>query len=112
MELSNKERVKNLVTDFADKLEFDTPMEGCFKLWEEINEDTPTVSELLELGYIGLFISTLDACMAVCSLEWDMINICGSDKDETHEHASYRTEPLDLRLRELLVEILKERLNK
>lgn len=112
MTISNKERVKALVTDFADKLEFDTPMEGCFKLWEEINKDTPTVKDLLELGYVGLFIATLDACMAVCLLEWDMINMEGSDKEKTHDHASYRTEPLDLRLRELLVEILKERLNK
>ena len=118
--MNNKERIEVLVLDFVDHMGFDNPLAGSYKLWEEINKDTPTIDELLELGYVGLFITTLDALIALCQLKEDMVNVENvqifdiriADDGEALEPLSFRMEMLALRLRELLVKITKERLDK
>lgn len=111
--MSNKERVEKLVLDFFKNADVENAIiKGTYKLWEKINEDFPTIEELLELGYIGLFVTTLDACVALCLLENDMVGAENFNSDEAKEHRRFRAEMLDLRLRQLFVKIYKERLIK
>lgn len=108
--MRNSERVEKLVLGFIDKMGLEKPMEGSYELWEEINKDPLAIEGLLELGYIGLFVSTLDACVALCLLENDMVGVENVDEERAREHMNFRSGELDLRLRELVVKIFRERI--
>lgn len=115
--MNNKERIEKLVLDFIDHADFEEPMKGSYRLWESIfSEEEPTMDELLELGNIGLFILTLDACVELSHLKEDMVNIEGVDKQKALDHLDFRSQEFNIRLGKLLgelfIKVAKDRIEK